>query len=366
MDKSNLLLNRTFEFISRLVYLNVLWLLGTLAGGIVFGLYPATFSVFYLTRQWLRDPDKALSLGQEFKQRYRFYFKKANQYGLLLTALLIISIIDLVFAYQNFFLSDTVTVFGVVFTMVALLFTYVTVALWIYVPLTVVYFPNFTFRESFKFSFISILGTPLLTVQLWIILLLSLVTFSILISVTLFIGFSLPIYVWMRVAHQKYRSFFIVKQSEHDVLMNIKYLPDKFALLRFLKDEEPEYEGIKESDFANQTYLHPDYDDVLSSVAFNRVDDGISGFVLVRSHEKTVTVQSLFTSRHRLLENLTGLFLEVLKTQALSLGFETLEFLRQDFFTGQPLHMQETYLLSQGFKIKNNRTLIYNFATEAV
>jgi uncharacterized membrane protein YesL len=358
------LLNTIFEFISRVVYLNVLWILGTLAGGIIFGLYPATFSVFKLTHIWIKDPEKPVTLVTQFKIFYRQSFKTANQYGLLLTTLLGLSWLDLMFAYQNYFLSDALSWFGVLFTMVALLFTYISFAMWIYVPITVVYFPNFTFLESIKFALVSVLGTPLLTLKLLLILILSILVFSVFISITLFLGFSLPIYLWMKMAHKKYRTFFIVGETEHELFVNVKYITDKTSLIRFINEDEDSIPPLNDIEFIAQTFDHPHFNDILSTVILNRASETLSGFILAQTHEDTVQIQWFWISPKRPLEILSMKLFEIFLAQAKAQGMTRLEVQFPKNFTDYPFHWQKTFFVSQGFNKNAESILIYNMQKE--
>ncbi|BDG36084.1 DUF624 domain-containing protein [Saccharococcus caldoxylosilyticus] len=46
-------LYRVCEWITRLACINILWMLFTLAGLIVFGIAPATVALFTIVRKWL-------------------------------------------------------------------------------------------------------------------------------------------------------------------------------------------------------------------------------------------------------------------------------------------------------------------------
>ncbi|WP_130859058.1 YesL family protein [Gracilibacillus phocaeensis] len=71
------------EWVMRLVYINVLWVLFTLVGGIILGIYPATAATFTVVKQWLREED--VSIFRTFFQSYKSQFLRANLAGLILT-----------------------------------------------------------------------------------------------------------------------------------------------------------------------------------------------------------------------------------------------------------------------------------------
>lgn len=84
----------------KLGYLNVLWLFFTVLGLGVFGLFPATFSVYAITRKWLNG-ETEINLFQNFKRHYFKEFTKTNSIGLIFTLLISIFIINILF-YMGF------------------------------------------------------------------------------------------------------------------------------------------------------------------------------------------------------------------------------------------------------------------------
>jgi len=71
------------EWISRLAYLNLLWIGFTLLGLGVFGFMPATVSMFAITRQWMRQPNDT-PLFRSFWNYYKQEFLKSNATGVIL------------------------------------------------------------------------------------------------------------------------------------------------------------------------------------------------------------------------------------------------------------------------------------------
>lgn len=108
MNKMSSAIYNILEWITRFAYLQLLWLLFTLVGGILFGFFPSTISMYAIIRRWLRgDTEFAI-----FKYFWRFYkndFLKSNLLGVFL--LLVGSIIGLDLYYiqqtSNTFLSWT-------------------------------------------------------------------------------------------------------------------------------------------------------------------------------------------------------------------------------------------------------------------
>ncbi|GIO24648.1 YesL family protein [Oceanobacillus sp. J11TS1] len=70
-------------WITRLAYLNILWVLFTIAGLVIFGIMPATVAMFSIVRKWQRG-EAELSIFPMFWETYRQEFWKANRIGIIL------------------------------------------------------------------------------------------------------------------------------------------------------------------------------------------------------------------------------------------------------------------------------------------
>ncbi|HET7616371.1 MAG TPA: DUF624 domain-containing protein, partial [Bacillales bacterium] len=66
------------EWLTRLAYINILWLLFTLAGLVVFGFGPATNAMFALMRKWLLYPEEDVPVWKTFYRIYRSEFVRSN------------------------------------------------------------------------------------------------------------------------------------------------------------------------------------------------------------------------------------------------------------------------------------------------
>lgn len=77
-------LDRIFIWITRLVAINVLWVMYTMIGLIVGGIFPATLSVLKIFRLWIIG-DKQVAIWSTFKQEYCKGFIKSNLIGWILT-----------------------------------------------------------------------------------------------------------------------------------------------------------------------------------------------------------------------------------------------------------------------------------------
>lgn len=74
-------------WITRLAYLNVLWILFTVVGLGIFGLFPSTVAMFAVTRKWLIE-DKDVPIFSTFWETYKKEFFRANVIGLILSIII--------------------------------------------------------------------------------------------------------------------------------------------------------------------------------------------------------------------------------------------------------------------------------------
>lgn len=82
------------EWITRFAYINVLWILFSLAGGIIFGFFPSTISMFSIMRDWLRGNTEA-PLFNTFCTYFKKEFWKSNRLGLFIMAIVLLIGLDL-------------------------------------------------------------------------------------------------------------------------------------------------------------------------------------------------------------------------------------------------------------------------------
>ncbi|GGP13261.1 YesL family protein [Oceanobacillus neutriphilus] len=87
-------LYRITEWITRLAYVNLLWILFTLMGLVVFGAFPATVSLCTVERQWIKK-DTNVSVWMTFWNTYRNEFLKANAVGYIFLIIGLVIYIDM-------------------------------------------------------------------------------------------------------------------------------------------------------------------------------------------------------------------------------------------------------------------------------
>lgn len=88
------------EWITKLAYLNLLWLGFSLLGLGIFGFFPATVSMFTVVRKWMIG-ETDIPIFQTFWRTYKKEFFKSNGMGLIVLIVSGLIVLDLVFMNNN-------------------------------------------------------------------------------------------------------------------------------------------------------------------------------------------------------------------------------------------------------------------------
>lgn len=81
------------QWISRLAYINLLWLLFMALGLFVFGAFPSTIAMFAIIRKWIKG-ETALPVLSFFWEIYKKEFWKANRLGAVLLGISMVLYLD--------------------------------------------------------------------------------------------------------------------------------------------------------------------------------------------------------------------------------------------------------------------------------
>ncbi len=153
------------EWVLRLIWTNLLWIGYTLLGLVIFGIMPATVSLFTVTRRWTRR-EFDFSIWEVFKKTYFSEWKDSNEIGLVFWFIGFVLVVDFRFA---FFLEG--------FVSLVLLFSFIFISL-IFMMTLIFFFPiyvHYTYsikdymKQSFIYSVVSIKETIMILVGLFII-----------------------------------------------------------------------------------------------------------------------------------------------------------------------------------------------------
>lgn len=138
-------LDRFLRIILKMAWLNFLWLLFSLIGLVVVGVFPATTAAIGVARKWIQKEE--VSAFQIFKEIYKREFVKANIIGSILTGIGTLLFLNYHALLQ---LGDQIPVF-VVFAYYFVVFLYGIVVIWIF-PILSHY--QTTVLQYFKHAFI--------------------------------------------------------------------------------------------------------------------------------------------------------------------------------------------------------------------
>lgn len=148
------------EWIVRLVYLNILWILFSFIGLGIFGIGPATVSLFNIVRKINRGGTD-ISIWKEFNHTYRRYFWRANGLMLVLIPIYIFIYMDYVIIrmFPESYLIDNIVFPAVVILSILIL------VLTCYLFAVFVHF-ELSFWGNFKHALLVSVVFPLNTVMM--------------------------------------------------------------------------------------------------------------------------------------------------------------------------------------------------------
>lgn len=186
-------LDRFLKILLKLSWLNILFILSTLAGAVILGFFPAVIASIHVGRKWITGKTE-FSVYQLFKETYKKEFVKANVVGLILLFLA-----GVLFAnyYAILLLRDQIPAF-VVFSYYFVIILYGILAVWAF-PLLSYYDTKIIqyFKNALIIGITKIPVTILMIVLIFIILYISLklpsllmfFTFSLIALTTAYLSF---------------------------------------------------------------------------------------------------------------------------------------------------------------------------------
>lgn len=131
--------NSFFDWVTRIALLNVLWIVFTLLGAVIFGLFPATTATFIIARKWVSG-ETDIPVVKTFWNSYKKDFVQGNLLGYLLSVVAYVLYLDFVFLTVS--PSNAVYLLTIPFVLITFIFT-----------LTVLYvFPVFVYYDMKLFQ----------------------------------------------------------------------------------------------------------------------------------------------------------------------------------------------------------------------
>ncbi|SFM39685.1 Uncharacterized membrane protein YesL [Gracilibacillus orientalis] len=116
-------LNKVFEWITRVAYLNLLWIGFTLCGLIIVGLFPSIAATFTVVRKWVSG-NTDIPLFKTFWKAYRQSILQANILGYIAVAAGYILYLD--FLFVTLVESDYMMLLTIPFLFISIFFTLTT------------------------------------------------------------------------------------------------------------------------------------------------------------------------------------------------------------------------------------------------
>lgn len=152
---------RVAEWVTRLVYVNLLWIGFTIVGLGVLGLIPATTAMFAVVRKWVSGDDD-IPVFQTFWGVYRDEFWKVNGLGLILVAIGYLIYVE----YSILRTQESVVYYVASFGVLAQFIMYGIVVMYFF-PIYV----HFSLKSFsyFKWPFFLGIGHPILTIFLAVV-----------------------------------------------------------------------------------------------------------------------------------------------------------------------------------------------------
>ncbi|MFD1848582.1 YesL family protein [Oceanobacillus bengalensis] len=100
MNSTTSAIYNILEWITKFAYVNLLWIIFTLVGGVILGFYPSTIAMFAMVRDWLRGTSD-LPVLKTFWKYYKRDFLKSNLLGIFVNIILAMIAIDIYFIQLN-------------------------------------------------------------------------------------------------------------------------------------------------------------------------------------------------------------------------------------------------------------------------
>lgn len=166
-------------WVANLFYLQLFWILYSIKGLLVLGIFPATFATVQVIYKWFEDKAADLSIHETFKTSYTESFKQANSVGYI--SLLVVGILYVDLRISNVFIQSIFLHTMLLFFSFAVL----SVGMYLY---TVMSRYDYSVKHVFKQSFYVALATPINTLAAGVALVLAVALLSNYRFLTIFFG----------------------------------------------------------------------------------------------------------------------------------------------------------------------------------
>ncbi len=188
-----------FNWIVRLAYINILWILFSLAGLIILGVGPATVSAFGVIRKLLKDKDD-FSIWKLFMEIYRKDFWSANKLMLIVFPIVFFIYLDFLFLQMlpsSFFMDKIVFTGMIILLLLVIIWFSYLFAVYVHIELQ--------FKENFKYALLIAGINPLPTAFILFGLFVFAIVLFIVPAISIFYLMSVPIFIIQLCAKQAFR-----------------------------------------------------------------------------------------------------------------------------------------------------------------
>jgi len=161
MTRLTMVFYRFSEWVTRFAYVNLLWVVFTLLGLVIFGITPATAGMFAVIRKWLTG-EHDVPVFKTFWEVYRKDFLKLNALGLILAFIGYFIYIEFSILRTQTHIAYYIASFGVIAQMI------------LYFVVLIYFFPifvhfNLKFFDYLKWPFLIGFIHPIMTIFLAIV-----------------------------------------------------------------------------------------------------------------------------------------------------------------------------------------------------
>ncbi|WP_058306794.1 YesL family protein [Gracilibacillus massiliensis] len=148
-------LNKAFEWITKIAYLNLLWLGFTLLGLVLFGIFPATAATFTVVRKWVTGYSD-VAIFKTFWRAFNQSLLQSNLLGYLMVVVAYVLYLD--FLFITLVPNDYIMLLTIPFIFISILFSLTA----LYIFPVYVYF-EMKFFQIIKSSFFIMILNPMPT-----------------------------------------------------------------------------------------------------------------------------------------------------------------------------------------------------------
>lgn len=184
------------DWVIRLVYVNILWVLFIGVGGIVLGIMPSTTALFSVMRKWMKG-ETDLPIFKTYWRSFKKDFKKANLLGLVLGVISLILYVD----YRVILISPGATFQILALVLMVILFLFSLMCLYLF-PVFASY--EMKLFQYFKFSFLFAFASPLSTIIMLVGLFFTGILLTMVPGLIIFFGASATAFIIMASANRAF------------------------------------------------------------------------------------------------------------------------------------------------------------------